>query len=249
MKVVELTKMNNFYFGCFSSCWEKSKVILEFLLYSSSNWNFPQIGIWISKCFIQIHTLPFRISFGPLKMFCSIQNSEQLLFWHKFDFNSTFGSNLQNTEREGICLATVIRWAPGAPLPSAAAERAEPRTRPAATQLLAGRVTARRGRPRPLRLVLLSTSAAGVAFLPSQSKKTPTSILAKFTTHAFSSAELSSPPSPPFLCEPRACPGQPSPLSKRSDHLLPLELWPTSGTSNFLMVRPSQEVPSCGKRC
>jgi len=45
MKVVELNKMNNFYFGNFSSYSEKSKVILEFLICPTQNWNFPQFEI------------------------------------------------------------------------------------------------------------------------------------------------------------------------------------------------------------
>ena len=34
-------------------------------------------------------------------MFCSFQNFEHLLFWPKFDFSSTFGSNLHKTKRSG----------------------------------------------------------------------------------------------------------------------------------------------------
>jgi len=45
MKVVELKKLNNFHVGSFSSCLEKSKVILEILICpNSKNLNFPKIG-------------------------------------------------------------------------------------------------------------------------------------------------------------------------------------------------------------
>jgi len=45
MKVVELLKLNNFYFRKFSSYYEKSKVILEFLFWSNLKLEFPPIGI------------------------------------------------------------------------------------------------------------------------------------------------------------------------------------------------------------
>ena len=94
-------------FGNFSSCWEKSKVILEFLSCPNSNWNFPQIGIWISNCFAQIHPLPLKISSGSLNKFCRVQNSEGLLFWPKFDFYSKFWSNLKKIRKGEIIMATL----------------------------------------------------------------------------------------------------------------------------------------------
>ena len=41
MKVVELKNLNNFHVGNFSSCYGKSKVILEFLFWSNSKLEFP----------------------------------------------------------------------------------------------------------------------------------------------------------------------------------------------------------------
>jgi len=82
------------------SCWEFFKLFWKI----KSNFgisNLPQfkIGIfsqfefWISNCLAQIHPFPFQISLWSLKMFCSIQNPEQVSFWPKFDFYSKFGSN------------------------------------------------------------------------------------------------------------------------------------------------------------
>jgi len=51
MKVVELIKLNNFYFRNFSSYFEISKVILEYLICPNSNRNFPQIEILNFKLF------------------------------------------------------------------------------------------------------------------------------------------------------------------------------------------------------
>ena len=52
MKVVELKKLNNFHVGSFSSCLEKSKVILEILICpNSKKFEFLWIGIWIANCF------------------------------------------------------------------------------------------------------------------------------------------------------------------------------------------------------
>ena len=107
MKVIELIKVNKIYFGNFSSCLEKSKVILEFLSCPNSKWNFPQIGIWISNCFAQIHPLPLKISSGSLNKFCRVHNSEGLLFWPKFDFYSKLWSNLKKIRKGEIVMATV----------------------------------------------------------------------------------------------------------------------------------------------
>jgi len=51
MKVVELNKLNNFYFEKFSSFYGKSKVILEFLFWSNSKLEFPPNGILNFKLF------------------------------------------------------------------------------------------------------------------------------------------------------------------------------------------------------
>jgi len=66
MKVVGLEKLNNFHVGSFSSCFEKSKVILEFLICPNLKLEFfSQLEIWISNCLAQIHPFPFEISLGP----------------------------------------------------------------------------------------------------------------------------------------------------------------------------------------
>ena len=91
----------------------------------------------------QIRPSPFKISFGSLNMFCSIQNSEQVLFWQKFDFYSNFGSNLQ--KREWIMPATVIRCGPRALLPRTAAARATPRASPPPRSCLPACVARYRG--------------------------------------------------------------------------------------------------------
>jgi hypothetical protein len=45
MKVVELKKLNNFHVGSFSSCYGKSKVILEILICPQfKNLNFFELG-------------------------------------------------------------------------------------------------------------------------------------------------------------------------------------------------------------
>ena len=41
MKVVDLKKLNNVHVGTFSSCYGKSRVILEFLFWSNSKLEFP----------------------------------------------------------------------------------------------------------------------------------------------------------------------------------------------------------------
>ena len=87
--------MNNFYFGNFSSYWEKSKVILEFLFCPNSNWNSPKLEFWISNCFPQIDPLPLKIGSGSLNKICRVQNFEEFLFWPKFDFYSKWWSNLK----------------------------------------------------------------------------------------------------------------------------------------------------------
>jgi len=51
MKVVELNKLNNFYFGNFSSYYGKSKVILEILFWSNTKLEFPPNGILNFKLF------------------------------------------------------------------------------------------------------------------------------------------------------------------------------------------------------
>jgi hypothetical protein len=42
-------------------------------------------------------------------MFCSIQNSEQVLFWHKFDFYSNFGSNLKKSQSREVAIEAAGR--------------------------------------------------------------------------------------------------------------------------------------------
>jgi len=91
--------MNNFYSGSFSSCWVKSKGILEFLFRPNSNWICPQFGIWISNWLAQIHTLPLKIGSMSLNKFCRVQNFEEVLFWPKFDFYTKFWSDLKKTWR------------------------------------------------------------------------------------------------------------------------------------------------------
>jgi len=100
MKVVGLEKLNNFNVGSFWSCFGKSKVILEFLICPNSKLEFFPIWDLDFKLLALIRPFPFEISFGPLKMFCSIQNSEQVLFWQKFDFYSNFGQFSQK-DRKG----------------------------------------------------------------------------------------------------------------------------------------------------
>ena len=67
MKVVELIKMNNFYFGSFSSSWEKSKVILEFLFCPNSNHFWPQIEILNFKMFASNSSLSIQNQLWILK--------------------------------------------------------------------------------------------------------------------------------------------------------------------------------------
>ena len=107
MKVVELNKLNNFYFENFSSHYAKSNVILEFPFWPNSNWIFPQFWIWISYRFTQIHTLPLKIGSGSLNKFCRVSNFEQTLFWPKFDFYSKLWSNWKK-QKGGIKSATVL---------------------------------------------------------------------------------------------------------------------------------------------
>jgi len=46
MKVVELKNLNNFHVGSFSSCYAKSKVILEILFCPNSKiWNFFELSL------------------------------------------------------------------------------------------------------------------------------------------------------------------------------------------------------------
>jgi len=71
MKVVELKKLNNFHVGSFSSCYEKSKVILEILICPNSKIGISPIWDLKFKLFSQIHHFPLRISFGHQHLFCS----------------------------------------------------------------------------------------------------------------------------------------------------------------------------------
>jgi hypothetical protein len=60
------------------------------------------------KLFCQIHLVPLRIGFGHQNKFCSLQNSEELLFWWNFGSSSTFGRILQNHKTGWLELATVL---------------------------------------------------------------------------------------------------------------------------------------------
>ena len=72
MKVVERKKLSNFHVGSFSSCYTKSKVILEILFCPNSKiWNFFDLSL-IFKLFGQIHPVTLKISSGLLNMFCSL---------------------------------------------------------------------------------------------------------------------------------------------------------------------------------
>ena len=109
MKVVEHKKLSNFHVGSFSSCYSKSKVILEILFCPNSKiWNFFDLSL-IFKLFGKITLDPLRISLGHLNMICSLQNLAQLLFWWKFDFSSSFGRISQKDKLDGCgllqCLA------------------------------------------------------------------------------------------------------------------------------------------------
>jgi hypothetical protein len=101
MKVVEHKKLSNFHVGSFSSCYTKSKVILEILFCPNSKiWNFFDLSL-IFKLFGKITLDPLRISLGHLNMICSLQNLAQLLFWWKFDFSSNFGRISQTDKLSG----------------------------------------------------------------------------------------------------------------------------------------------------
>jgi hypothetical protein len=54
MKVVGLEKLNNFHVGSFSSCFGKSKVILEILICSNSKFGISPIWDLKFKLFCQI---------------------------------------------------------------------------------------------------------------------------------------------------------------------------------------------------
>ena len=108
-------------------------------------------------------------------MFCSIQNSEQLLFWQKFDFCSNFGSILQKDRKgedrlgyndpmghERPCHRPQLRT----PL------RAHVRAR----NCLPTCVTKLCGRPGLVSLLPWAPAWTASHFSPSQSKRTPTTI-------------------------------------------------------------------------
>ena len=125
MKVVEHKKLSNFHVGSFSSCYAKSKVILEILFCPQfKNLNFIDLSR-ISKLFGQIGYFPLGISYGHQKMICSLQNFVQLLFWWKFDFSSSFG-RISQEDKLWMRTATVI----GRGGCSAAGAEPPPRTPP-----------------------------------------------------------------------------------------------------------------------
>jgi hypothetical protein len=81
MQVVEHKNLGNFHVGSFSSCYAKSKVILEILFCPQfKNLNFFELSS-ISKLFGQIGYFPLGISSGHQKRNCNLQNFVQLLFW------------------------------------------------------------------------------------------------------------------------------------------------------------------------
>jgi hypothetical protein len=101
MKVVDHKKLRNFHVGSFSSCYTKSKVILEILFCPNSKiWNFFGLSL-IFKLSGKINLFPVRISLGHLNMICSLQNLAQLLFWWKFVFSSNFGRISQKDKLSG----------------------------------------------------------------------------------------------------------------------------------------------------
>jgi len=56
MKVVELKKLNNFHVGSFSSCYAKSKVILETLFCPQfKNLNFSELGFELQTILSNSH--------------------------------------------------------------------------------------------------------------------------------------------------------------------------------------------------
>jgi hypothetical protein len=91
MKVVEHKKLSNFHVGSFSSCYAKSKVILEILICPISKiWNFFDLSL-IFKLSGKINLFPVRISLGHPNTICSLQILAQFLFWWNLDFSSNFG--------------------------------------------------------------------------------------------------------------------------------------------------------------
>ena len=155
----------------------KIKSNFGILICPNSNWNFPKLEFSISNCFVQIHTLPLKIGSGPLKMFCSIQNFEQLLYWQKFDVSSNFGSNLQKNKREWIVPATVIRCGSRASLPRTAAACATPRVSTPPHNCLPACVASRRGSSASCPLAIKATPPAD-ALLLFLSHPTPVSFFA-----------------------------------------------------------------------
>jgi len=72
MKVVKLKKLNNFHVVSFSSCYAKSKVILEILICPNSKIGISPIWDLKFKLFCQIHHFPLSIGFGHQKKICSL---------------------------------------------------------------------------------------------------------------------------------------------------------------------------------
>jgi len=182
-------------------------------------------------------------------MFCSIRNSKQLLFWQKFDFSSNFGSILQKDrkgeDRLGYSDPMGITSAPA---------------------------TVRSGKRHHVRMCEHAAAylPASPSYMDSQDSF-PSSLehqrgrrhifhrprvrecrrpsLAKYTPLAPSLAKLNLPSSPPPPCEPSARPGELSRLSSRLDSLFFSNSSHPTHREPFLVVRPSQEVSSCGNQC
>ena len=120
----------------------------------------------------------------------------------------------------------------------APAGRAAPRARLAATQLLAGRVTARRGRPRPLRIAPLSVRAADLELTRSGDQKHQRSSTIHYPLHATPPTNSSSPTPSPYPCEPSVRPGTlPAPLNRPGAVFLP-QLRPKAPPWALHVARP-----------